>query len=519
MRYTVPNDDKPRTIPVGRVGENDWTELAFDVREWLEEIPGAVVAVAYQRAGDANAYPLPATVEDGVAVVKLTAAETAKAGLGKIQLTITNAAGVVAKSRIYSTACLASLDGSGEPPEEWRPFIDEVFAAAVRAETAAAAAEADAEAIGNRIIGGIKRYHVEDDGEFSFTSADDGEGYFAGEVIYSMIASDLYRVTFDGTPYIVAPVVCPTPWTEEETTGMNYVVLGNLEIVNLNIHGVKSPNNLPFGMTRADNGKIYTAEPGEHTIRFERIIIDELDELSPALFGAAVNFPIYVHASGNRQSISVGFNRITGKYCYALGEASEIDGNGNVSLGILHRLSGFNNVALGAKNTATGNYGVVGGYRCSTSYFGAVCLGYDSVAGEGHSIVLGRLNKTEALYSAAIAGNSNTAKGSGAAILGGRQAIAEHDDAFIAGGRYNRTGANGQAVVGYANAPAEDDVFEVGNGINADGEPALTADEPATRQNALAVKRDGTVVAQRAFKIGDYEIDEDKLARLLALIS
>lgn len=521
MRYTVPNDDKPRTIPVGRVGENDWTELAFDVREWLEEIPGAVVAVAYQRAGDANAYPLPATVEDGVAVVKLTAAETAKAGLGKIQLTITNAAGVVAKSRIYTAACLASLDGSGEPPEEWRPFIDEVFAAAVRAETAADNADNAAELMADRrFIGGVEITEAVTQFDGTIT-AGAHKGKTGLAFVMPMQLGRLYRVTFDGVVYYRPCYNVSTPANPADA-GNNGRAIGNAYLCNYDLSTVPETSE-PFCFLSAMD--LFTAEAGEHAVKVEALTL-EVARIPAELVYNSNSIPLYAYpySTGNYMSVSLGLNKfVTRRGNFAVGDGNVIDGSWSFACNSINTIKNgaYYGFVHGAHNTVASNYARAGGFESEATGNCSIADGYRNHSnGSQSAAVGGRENVIDGHYAAAIGGIYNNITGNAAGIVAGRYAAAAEDASFIGAGKWNTTAAKGQAVVGYGNAATEDDVFEVGNGLDTDGNPSVeTNDEPATRQNALAVKRDGTVVAQRAFRIGDHEIDEDKLARLLALIS
>ena len=57
MRYIVPNDDKVRTIPLGRAGEKNYTEIALDISAWQNEFSTIdSVAILMQGRNDATAY-------------------------------------------------------------------------------------------------------------------------------------------------------------------------------------------------------------------------------------------------------------------------------------------------------------------------------------------------------------------------------------------------------------------------------------------------------------------------------
>ena len=150
MRYIVPNDDKVRTIPLGRVGENEYTEIAFDIGGYQSsfEIVSAVLVI--QRAGeDEQPYPATVTIDGQYAIHTLTSTDLGTAGNGKCQLMLLGANDEVAKSRIYSTFVLCSLEDGGTPPEPWEDWMLELADLKADAEQAASdAADSALEAKG-----------------------------------------------------------------------------------------------------------------------------------------------------------------------------------------------------------------------------------------------------------------------------------------------------------------------------------------------------------------------------------
>ena len=108
-------------------------------------------------------------------------------------------------------------------------------------------------------------------------------------------------------------------------------------------------------------------------------------------------------------------------------------------------------------------------------------------------------------------------------------------------GSFSTIGSNGRAAfahgnfvnaeypstfcVGYGNNPQSDSVFEVGNGLNARGQPNNTGNTaPVTRQNAFRVTQSGDCIAQNSFSIekGDgtrVTITAEQLEALLALLN
>jgi len=128
-------------VALGRLGENEYTVVRFDVSAWITEIPGAVIGLYNQRPGDADAYPIAAiAVEDGVATWTVTSAELTQTGEGRCEL-VAIAGEVVAKSAIFRTIVFDALDGSGEAPEPWEEWQQQLIILKNEAEQAADRAE------------------------------------------------------------------------------------------------------------------------------------------------------------------------------------------------------------------------------------------------------------------------------------------------------------------------------------------------------------------------------------------
>lgn len=53
-----------RVILLGRLGENEYTRVAFDVSNWLDQYPDASISIANMRPGDTDAYPVSAANTD-----------------------------------------------------------------------------------------------------------------------------------------------------------------------------------------------------------------------------------------------------------------------------------------------------------------------------------------------------------------------------------------------------------------------------------------------------------------------
>lgn len=123
MRYVVPYNNGNKPIPLGRAGENEYTEIAFDISAWQREFTINSINLLIQRPTDGEAYPADVTIEGVYAVHTLTSADLAYPGIGKCQLQMLSGT-VIAKTRIYSTLCNCSLDVTGgDAPTPWAGVV------------------------------------------------------------------------------------------------------------------------------------------------------------------------------------------------------------------------------------------------------------------------------------------------------------------------------------------------------------------------------------------------------------
>lgn len=141
-------------IALGRLGENEYTVVRFDVSAWLSEYPEAVIGLYNQRPSDNAAYPVAGiSVDGGIASWTVTSAELTQTGEGKCEL-VAIAGEVLAKSAIFRTMVFDALDGSGEAPEPWEEWQQQLIILKNEAEQAADRAE---EAVEHypRIVDGV----------------------------------------------------------------------------------------------------------------------------------------------------------------------------------------------------------------------------------------------------------------------------------------------------------------------------------------------------------------------------
>lgn len=108
-------------LPLGKQGENEAVQVVWPgiVEEFRGLYGSGVFTLTAKRCGDAEAYPVAVSTEDGDVVWLVRAADVASLGSGSCELTYT-VDGAVAKSQTWSTYVAASISGDapGEPPEE-----------------------------------------------------------------------------------------------------------------------------------------------------------------------------------------------------------------------------------------------------------------------------------------------------------------------------------------------------------------------------------------------------------------
>lgn len=110
-------------IPLGVQGENRATQVEFDTRPWFREYPSGTVSAVARRYGDPAPYPLTLDVADGTAVWQVSDTDTAKAGEGAVELTMTSA-GARVRSLTFKTLVTASLTDSPVDDDAWYGWLD-----------------------------------------------------------------------------------------------------------------------------------------------------------------------------------------------------------------------------------------------------------------------------------------------------------------------------------------------------------------------------------------------------------
>lgn len=126
---------------LGRQGENLALRVRFPIAEFRERYGEGVFRLAAQRQGDAAPYLVDVTNDCDFVCWDVTGTDTAKDGIGRCELQYF-VGDVLAKSQVWITKVLASLEEVEEAPEPYETWVTRVLSASGRVEADADRAEA-----------------------------------------------------------------------------------------------------------------------------------------------------------------------------------------------------------------------------------------------------------------------------------------------------------------------------------------------------------------------------------------
>lgn len=130
-------------IPIGRAGENQATEIRFDVTGWAETFGAGAYTLVVKRPHEDTAYPVEVATEGDYVVWTVSNVDTGIAGNASVQLRYV-VDGALAKSVIYTGIVGESLDNIVDPPDPFEDLIQRMVDLTERAEAAAEAAAGSA---------------------------------------------------------------------------------------------------------------------------------------------------------------------------------------------------------------------------------------------------------------------------------------------------------------------------------------------------------------------------------------
>lgn len=128
MRSFYVKSDNP--IYLGRVGENDATQVIFDISYMVNKFGEGTVSLIAQREGDTDPYPCVIERSGNKVTWKITNADNARAGKGSCELRYM-VGDTIAKSEVWETIVWESLGEHGDSvPEPYQSWVDQVLEAA-----------------------------------------------------------------------------------------------------------------------------------------------------------------------------------------------------------------------------------------------------------------------------------------------------------------------------------------------------------------------------------------------------
>ena len=115
------------TIPIGFVGENQYTQVRIDCKTVYDEYPNATAGLKVIPPSGGDAYPATTTRNGNVVIWDVTSADVTAKGRGEIQLSFI-VDSMIAKSYVGKIFVERSITSSGEAPEHIEDWIDDAEA-------------------------------------------------------------------------------------------------------------------------------------------------------------------------------------------------------------------------------------------------------------------------------------------------------------------------------------------------------------------------------------------------------
>lgn len=351
-------------------------------------------------------------------------------------------------------------------------------------------------------------------GEFTVTTVDE-EGYISphsrASVQGRISKHYTYRITVNGEMY---ELPCDLyGFTKEKdgyiTSGKVVEYLGNLSLYTEDTSGLTHDiRNVPFciisDLDAHNSIDVFTQFPITASILVEQIQKDQIVLPKSLIWGDDYCPFEFKRNDGTFNGLSIGVNSLKNtRGTFAIGSHNEVSGDFSVAIGVGNKATGRNSTATGSLVKSSGDYAFAEGYGTTASGHRSHAAGYKTTASGGSSHAEGQ---------ACIANGPLSHSGGNLSEASGRASFAH--------GNFVKAICPSQFVVGYGNDPQEDSIFEIGNGLDVNGQSANTGNtEPATRQNAFRVTQSGVAVVKTGLQIGNTIINEEQLQKIIALIN
>lgn len=243
---------------------------------------------------------------------------------------------------------------------------------------------------------------------------------------------------------------------------------------------------------------------------------------------------------GLGSTASGDFSHAEGLQTEASGSISHVEGECSIASGVASHAEGYSTEASGEKSHAEGNSTTASKVSSHAEGDSTTASGDNSHAEGKKSTASGAQSHAEGISTRASGDNSHT-EGTNSNAVGsvshaeGTNTLAEGESSHAEGsnteakGKYSHASGfctqathSCQYTVGCGNDPQADSLFEVGNGLNAEGnliDDTTTVFDLKTRRNAFRVTNTGYAIAQTALQIGETAITEGQLKQLIQLIT
>lgn len=188
------------------------------------------------------------------------------------------------------------------------------------------------------------------------------------------------------------------------------------------------------------------------------------------------------------------------------------EGFGSTASGDFSHAEGYSTEASGEKSHAEGECSIASGVSSHAEGNSTTASGKCSHAEGTNSHAVGEVSHAEGMNTLSE-GKCSHAEGSNTEAKGKYS----HASGFLTQATHSC-----QYAVGCGNDPKADSLFEVGNGLNAEGnliDDTTTVFDLKTRRNAFRVTNTGYAIAQTALQIGETAITEGQLKQLIQLIT
>jgi hypothetical protein len=215
---------------------------------------------------------------------------------------------------------------------------------------------------------------------------------------------------------------------------------------------------------------------------------------------------------GLRSTASGDFSHAEGLQTEASGSISHVEGECSIASGVASHAEGYSTEASGEKSHAEGNSTTASKVSSHAEGDSTTASGKCSHAEGVSTTAEGMCSHAEGSMTYAEGGCSH-AEGSNTEAKGKYS----HASGFLTQATHSC-----QYAVGCGNDPKADSLFEVGNGLNAEGnliDDTTTVFDLKTRRNAFRVTNTGYAIAQTALQIGETAITEGQLKQLIQLIT